>query len=158
MFKVNEQSQQIEKLEEDVSKVREHSQEIERLEKDISQVKAHTQKLEKLEKITENYAPFVWKIPNFETVYEKVVRREKEIVLSKPFFKNGYKLRIKMMPNGGPTLSHIKNIKEDFCRSISKLFLENMRRIMHAFFITIALFFQSLIMLIWYGAIRITLF
>lgn len=106
MSKVNEQSQQIEKLEEDVSKVKEHSQEIERPKRDITQVKEHTQQVEKLEKMTENYAPFVWKIPNFQTVYEKAARGEQEVVLSEPFhlFKNGYKLRMKMMPNGGNTV------------------------------------------------------
>ena len=31
--------------------------------------------------ITKNYAPFVWKIPNFETVYEKVVSGEQDILL-----------------------------------------------------------------------------
>ena len=105
MSKVNEQSQQIEKLEEDVSKVKEHAQEMERLKRDITQVKEHTQQVEKLEKMTENYAPFVWKIPNFQTVYEKATRGEQEVVLSEPFylFKNGYKLRMKMMPNGGNT-------------------------------------------------------
>lgn len=111
--KVNEQSQQIEKLEEDVSKVKEHSQEIERLKRDISQVKEHTQQVERLEKITENYAPFVWKIPNFQTVYEKAVRGEQEVVLSEPFylFKNGYRLRMKLMPNGGNTLDPVAHKK-----------------------------------------------
>jgi len=109
MSKVNEQPHQIEKLEEDVSKVREHSKEIERLKKDISQVKAHTRQEEKLEKITENYAPFVWKIPHFQAVYERAVTGEQEVVLSEPFylFKNGYKLKIKMMPNGGNTLDPV---------------------------------------------------
>ena len=132
MCKINEQSKQIEKLEEDVSKVEEHSQEIERLKKDISQVKAHTQQVEKLEKLAENYAPFVWTIPNFENVYEKAVRGEQEIVLSEPFylFKNGYKFRMKMMPDGGNTLDPVahKEFKGRFCLSISKLFLENMTR------------------------------
>jgi len=70
MSKINEQPHQIEKLEEDVSKVREHSHQIKTGEGYL-QVKAQTLKVEKLEKITENYAPFIWKIPNFETVYEK---------------------------------------------------------------------------------------
>ena len=109
MSKVNEQSQQIEELQEDVSKVKEHSQEIEILKKDISLVKEHTQQEEKLEKMTENYAPFVWKIPNFQAVHEKAVAGEQEVVLSESFylFKNGYKLRMKMMPNGGNTLDPV---------------------------------------------------
>ena len=102
MSKVNKQSQQIEELEEDVSKAKEHSQEIERLKRDISQVKEHTHHVEKLEKMTENYAPFVWKIPNFQSVFEKAVTGEQEVVLSEAFylFKNGYRLRMKLMPNG----------------------------------------------------------
>lgn len=113
MCKVNEQSQQIENLEEDVSKVKEHSQEIERLKRNISQVKEHTQQVERLEKMTENYAPFVWKIPNFQTVYEKAVRGEQEVVLSEPFylFKNGYRLGMKLMPNGGNTLDPVAHKK-----------------------------------------------
>ena len=109
MSKVDEQSQQIEKLEEDVSTVKEHSQEIERLKRHIAEVKEHTQQEEKLKKMTENYAPFVWKVPNFQTVYEKAARGEQEFVLGEPFyfFKNGYKLRMKMMPNGGNTLDPV---------------------------------------------------
>lgn len=118
MPKVTEQSQQIEKLEEDVSKVNEHSQEIERLKRHITEVKENTQQVEKLEKMNDNYAPFVWKIPNFQTVYEKAVREEQEVVLSEPFylFKNGYKLRMKMMPNGGNTVDPVahKELKGRF--------------------------------------------
>ena len=76
MPNVNEQSQRIEKLEEDVSKVKEHSQEIERLKRDITQVKEHTQQVEKVKKMNDNYAPFVWKIPNFQTVYDQYVRKD----------------------------------------------------------------------------------
>ena len=109
MSEVNEHTQQVEKLKEDASKVKEQSQQIERLKKDISQVKEHTQQIERLEKMTENYAPFVWKIPNFQAVYEKAVTGEQEVVLSEPFylFKNGYKLRMKMMPNGGSTFDPV---------------------------------------------------
>ena len=52
-----------------------------------------------------NYAPFVWKIPNFQSVYDRAVAGEEEVILSEPFYlsKLGYKLRIKLMPNGGTT-------------------------------------------------------
>ena len=53
--------------------------------------------------MTRNYAPYIWKIPDFQTVYDRAVTGEQEVILSEPFYlsKNGYKLRIKMMPDGG---------------------------------------------------------
>lgn len=53
--------------------------------------------------MTRNYAPYIWKIPDFQTVYDRAVTSEQKTILSEPFYlsKNGYKLRIKMMPNGG---------------------------------------------------------
>ena len=110
MSKVNKQSQQIEKLEEDASKVKEYSQEIERLKRDITQVKEYAQQVEKLEEINDNYAPFVWKYLTFKPFMKKQRDRgEQEVFLSEPFylFKNGYKLRMKMMPNGGNTLDPV---------------------------------------------------
>ena len=67
----------------------------------MSKVKEQSEQIERM-----NYAPFVWKIPNFEAVYDRAVAGEEEVILSEPFYlsKNGYKLRIKLMPNGGSTL------------------------------------------------------
>ena len=105
MAKVKDQSQQIEKLEKDVSTFKEKSQQIGRLEEDVSKIKEQSQHIDRLENACENYAPFVWKIPNFQAVYDRAVTGEQEVILSEPFylFKNGYKLKIKMMPNGGST-------------------------------------------------------
>lgn len=63
--------------------------------------------------MTEKYAPYVWKITGFQAVYDRAVTGEQETILSEPFylFKNGYKLRIKMMPNGG---SADPKVHEDF--------------------------------------------
>ncbi|KAJ7353885.1 TNF receptor-associated factor 4 [Desmophyllum pertusum] len=82
-----------------VSLVEDQSQEMGRL---MSKVKEQSEQIERM-----NYAPFVWKIPNFQAVYDKAVAGEEEVILSEPFYlsKNGYKLRIKMMPNGGSTLN-----------------------------------------------------
>ena len=102
---VKDQSQQIERLQEDVFTFKEQSQKIDKLEEDVSKIKEQSQETEKLEKICENYAPFVWKIPNFQAVYDRAVTGEQVVILSDPFYlsKNGFKLRIKMMPNGGST-------------------------------------------------------
>ena len=50
-----------------------------------------------------NSPPFVWKIPNFQAVYHRAVTGEQEVVTSEPFylFRCGYRLKIKMRPNGG---------------------------------------------------------
>lgn len=72
----------------------------------LSLVKDQSQQIKRLEKMTKNYAPYIWKIPDFQAVYDRAVTGEQETVLSEPFYlyKNGYKLRIKLMPNGGNTL------------------------------------------------------
>ncbi|KAL9954658.1 hypothetical protein ACROYT_G042223 [Oculina patagonica] len=105
MTEVKEQSQQIERIKEDVSTCKEQSQQIGRLEEDVAKFKQQSQHIERLENLCENYAPFVWKIPNFQAVYDRAVSGEQEVILSEPFYlsKNGYKLRMKMMPNGGST-------------------------------------------------------
>lgn len=79
----------------------------------LSLVKDQSQQIKRLEKMTKNYAPYIWKIPDFQAVYDRAVTGEQETVLSEPFYlyKNGYKLRIKLMPNGGNTL-HTKVNKE----------------------------------------------
>ena len=53
--------------------------------------------------MTRNYAPYIWKITGFQAVHNRAVTGEQEVILSEPFYlsKNGYKLRIKLMPNGG---------------------------------------------------------
>lgn len=55
-----------------VSLVKEQSQQIERL---MSKNKEQAQQIESL-----NYAPFVWKIPEFITVYGKAVSGEQEVI------------------------------------------------------------------------------
>ncbi|KAJ7353873.1 TNF receptor-associated factor 4 [Desmophyllum pertusum] len=92
---VKDQSQKIERLEKDMSTVKDQSQEMGRL---MSIVKEQSKQIERM-----NYAPFVWKIPNFQAIYDRAVAGEEEVILSEPFYlsKNGYKLRIKLMPNGG---------------------------------------------------------
>ena len=66
-------------------------------------VKEQSQQIKRLEQMTEKYAPYVWKITGFQEVYDRAVTGEQETILSEPFYlsKNGYKLRIKMLPNGG---------------------------------------------------------
>ncbi|XP_078350442.1 TNF receptor-associated factor 4-like [Oculina patagonica] len=71
----------------------------------VSLVKEQQRQIEQLkekEKRLDN-PPFVWKIPNFKTVYEKAVTGEQEVIFSEPFylFRCGYRLKIKMRPNGG---------------------------------------------------------
>ena len=80
-----------------VSLVEDQSQEMGRL---MSKVKEQSEQIERMNMM--NYAPFLWKIPNFQAVYDRAVAGEEEVILSEPFYlsKNGYKLRIKMMPNG----------------------------------------------------------
>lgn len=58
--------------------------------------------------MTEKYAPYIWKITGFQAVYDRAVTGEQEAILSEPFYllKNGYKLRIKMLPNGGSADPH----------------------------------------------------
>ncbi|CAH3192850.1 unnamed protein product [Porites evermanni] len=66
-------------------------------------VKEQSQQIKRLEQMTEKYAPYIWKITGFQAVYDRAVTGEQETLLSEPFYlsKNGYKLRIKMLPNGG---------------------------------------------------------
>ena len=64
----------------------------------VSLVKDQSQQIERL-----NYSPFVWRIPNYRTVHEKAAKGKQEVIFSEPFylFRCGYKLKIKMRPNGG---------------------------------------------------------
>ena len=78
MITVKDQSQQKERLEKDVSTFKEQSQKIEKLEEDVSKIKEQSQETEKLEKICENYAPFVWKIPDFQAVYDRPSQRNRK--------------------------------------------------------------------------------
>lgn len=68
--------------------------------------------------MTNNYAPYIWKITDFQAVYDKAVTGEQETILSEPFylFKNGYKLRIKMFANGG---SAIPDLSKKFRGNLS---------------------------------------
>ena len=87
-----------------VGMVKDQSKKIERLEKGVSKVNGRSQRIGRLERRTE-CTLFVWKISNFQAVYERACTGEREVILSEPFYltKNGYKFRIKMMPNGGET-------------------------------------------------------
>lgn len=69
----------------------------------VNLVKDQSQQIKRLEQNTKNYAPFIWKITEFQAVFDRAVIGEQETLLSEPFYlsKNGYKLRIKMLPNGG---------------------------------------------------------
>ncbi|KAL9954633.1 hypothetical protein ACROYT_G042197 [Oculina patagonica] len=71
----------------------------------VSLVKEQQRQIEQLKEKAERLdnPPFVWKIPNFKTVYEKAVTGEQEVTFSEPFhlFRCGYRLKIKMRPNGG---------------------------------------------------------
>ncbi|XP_078350825.1 uncharacterized protein LOC144635612 [Oculina patagonica] len=71
----------------------------------VSLVKEQQRQIEQLKEKSERLdnPPFVWKIPNFKTVYEKAVTGEQEVIFSEPFylFRCGYRLKIKMRPNGG---------------------------------------------------------
>lgn len=84
----------------------------------VSLVKDQSQQIKRLEQVTRNYAPYIWKIPDFQTVYDRAVTAKQEVILSEPFYlsKNGYKLRIKMMPNGGSSanLDLNNNVKGRF--------------------------------------------
>lgn len=68
-----------------------------------SLVKDQSEEIRRLEKMSEKYAPYVWKISNFQAVHERAISGEQESLLSEAFYlsKNGYKLRIKLLPNGG---------------------------------------------------------
>ncbi len=50
-----------------------------------------------------NHAPFLWKVSGFQAVYKKAITGEQKVIFSEPFYlyRCGYKLRIKIMPNGG---------------------------------------------------------
>ena len=68
-----------------------------------SLIKDQSKEIRRLEKMSEKYAPYVWKISNFQAVHERAISGEQESLLSEAFYlsKNGYKLRIKLLPNGG---------------------------------------------------------
>ncbi|XP_068730464.1 TNF receptor-associated factor 4-like [Montipora capricornis] len=68
-----------------------------------SLVRDQSQRLRRLEQMSEKYAPYVWKISHFQAVYDKAVSDEQKILESEAFYlsKSGYKMRIKILPNGG---------------------------------------------------------
>lgn len=84
----------------------------------VSLVKDQSQQIKRLEQVTRNYAPYIWKIPDFQAVYNRAATGEQEVILSEPFYlsKNGYKLRIKLMPDGGSSvdLDANNNVKGRF--------------------------------------------
>ena len=95
----------------------------------IAQVREQSEQIEKLEIAND---PFVWKVPHFHTLLGKAKTGVKQVLLSESFslWKNGYKLRIKMMLEkfsewGSVFLSlSIVNVPGEFDKSLSWPFVE----------------------------------
>ena len=73
-------------------------------EKKVSMVKKNLE--EKMDSLNtrlragEEFRIFTWKITNFAIKLKQVKNKEKQYVISDPFYRNGYKLKLRLYPNG----------------------------------------------------------